>query len=251
MPRMTRDEALTILRSRPLFNQEMIRAKNVLSVLFERAHRDAIREPFVYGGKFKDLPEEVLELDYLDWSLHRVPGLIKKVRACKSNDACVTAMILFLNDWEDVATTLVDAKKDAIKGRRPVAEADRRTPPRTLENTGTCAVCGHNVKLHYGSIVDHGFQLQFGMRRGRCFGVDYSPWEVAPDGKIDYADAVRQEIKRIQEEIEGFQVEPDADPSQVQRDLSAAESELRYARKTLQLLEEEINNWEPQALPGE
>ncbi len=243
--------ALEILRQRPLYNAQFKDAKDTLNGAFESAYDAEVQDPFFFCGRYQDRPEAVNELTYSAWSLHRLPGLLKKVHACESNDPAITAMVNFLNSWDEAYHVLVDAKRDAIKGRRPVADSERKTAPRTLENTGTCACCGRNVKLLHGRIVDHGFQLQFGMRRGNCFGVNYHPWEKSPDGKIDYAEAVRQAIKRIQEDLEYMQMEPDADARQAQRDMAIAESELRFARKTLALLEEEIRNWTAQPLPGE
>lgn len=252
MPRMTKESAVDILRNRPLYNRDFQDAKGVLSLAFERAHTDQIRKPFIWSGRFENLPEEIRNLDYLDWSLHRVPGLLKKVRACKADDACVTAMILLLNDWEPVAELVVAAKADVIKGRKPFLEP-RKTPVRTLENTGTCPVCGRNVKLLGGRIVDHGFQL-LGHGQGRtvnCPGVNYEPWEVSPAGKIMYVEVVRSEIRRTVAYVEDLQIEPDADVRKTQRDLAIAESNLRFHRKTLSMLEEEVANWKHQPLPGE
>ena len=114
MPRMTKEQALEILNTRPLYNVDFQRAKHVLNNLFEKAHVDEVREPFMYGGRYEALPEEVHALDWKhDWSLHRIPGLQKKVRACKADDPCLTAMVLLLNDWEPVAATLAAASNDS------------------------------------------------------------------------------------------------------------------------------------------
>lgn len=252
MPRMTREDAVAILQNRPLYNRDFQDAKSVLSLSFEKAHEDQVRKPFFWSHGFENLPQEIHELDYLDWSLHRVPGLQKKVRGCKADDPCLTAMILLLNDWEPVAELVAAAKQDVIKGRKPPT-TPRKTPVRTLENTGTCPVCGMNVKLLGGRIVDHGFQL-LGHGQGRsinCPGVNYEPWEVSPAGKIMYIEVVRGEIKRTAAYVEDLQIEPDADVRKVQRDLAIAESNLRFHRKTLRMLEDEITNWTAQPLPGE
>ena len=61
--------------------------------------------------------------------------------------------------------------------------------PRTRANTGTCPACFANVKLKNQSgkelptIVLHGYKRPgWGSVQGRCFGVDYPPFELSPKG---------------------------------------------------------------------
>ncbi len=250
MPRLTKEAALEILNTRPLYNVDFVAAKDALNRHFEEEYEEQVRKPFFWSGRYENLPQEVNELDWADWSLHRVPGLQKKVRACKADDPCLTAMILFLNDWDAAAATLAASKKDAIKGRKP-STTPRKSKIRTIENTGTCPCCGRNIKLRYdGKMVDHGFRLQYGFRNGMCPGVGELPWEVSPEGKAKMVKAFLHHLTKLREDVEFLQCEPDADPRQVQRDLARVESEIRYFTRSVELATKEIEAWTKQPLPG-
>lgn len=250
MPRMTKDEALEVLRRRPLYNVEFKDAKHWLDLHFRDAFRDQVAKPFLWNVRSDSLPREVHDLRWLYWSIHRVPSLQRKVRACKADDPCLTAMILFLNEWNEAAALLVEAKKEAIKGRKP-STTPRKTQPRTLENTGTCPCCGHNVKLNRGRILDHGFTLQFNQRNGKCFGVGYNPWEISPKGKIDMRTAVAAslETRRAQHAklLEAGEPKPGTEEAKL---LARLTSDIRYDVCTIELLDAEINFWKPAPLPG-
>lgn len=88
--------------------------------------------------------------------------------------------------WTPVAEKFRTLKPLIVKGRKPSA-TPRTTPVRTLDNTGTCACCGQNVKMSAtGDMVAHGYTIQFGYFSGECFGVGYPPVEVSPAGAIAY-----------------------------------------------------------------
>jgi len=250
MPAITKEQAIETLQRRPLYNRDFQVIKDSLNRQFRNAHEREVRAPFFHNGRYQTVPESVRELDYLDWSLHRVPGLIKKVAACKSNDPTLTAMTLLLRDWEDVAVLLAKTKTDVIKGRKPSA-TPRKTEPRTLDNTGTCPCCGHNVKLNGGRIVDHGFTLEFNQRNGKCFGVGYRPWEISPRGKVDLRAAVEStlEIRRAQyaKLLEDEAPKPGSKEASL---LAKLAHNIRYDAKTVELLDEEINFWKATPLPG-
>lgn len=239
MPRMTNEQALEILNTRPLYNRDFQDAKNVLTLAFERAHQEEVRKPFVWANRWETLPEAVRELDYLDWSLHRVPGLMKKVRACSANDSCITAMVLLLNDWEPVAATVAAAKKDAIKGRKP-STTPRKTKERTLENTGTCPVCGRNIKLRYDSrMVDHGYTLRYGFRNGKCAGVGKLPWEVSPQGRIDFISGLFAYRAGVASAV------PEDDKARRNRDRL-----IEWVTADIAMHQKMVDEWKPAQLPG-
>ena len=239
MPRLTKEQALDILNSRPLYNVDFRDAKDALTRLFRKEHEAQVREPFMWNGRYESLPEEVHALDWdHDWSLHRVPGLQKKVRACEADDPCLTAMVLFLNDWEDAAATLAAAKKDVIKGRKP-STTPRKTKERTLENTGTCPCCGKNVKMLGGRMVDHGFTLYHGFRNGNCFGVNRDPWELSPQGKIDFIAALRAHRDHVA-----------AQPVKDDRERRGRDQMVRWINQDIDYHQNLVSKWEAQPLPG-
>ena len=239
MPRLTKEQALEILTTRPLYNVDFKDAKDTLNRLFEKDHEAQVREPFMWGGRYETLPEEVHALDWKhSWSLHLVPGLQKKVAACKADDPCLTAMVLFLSDWEDAAAALAAAKKDVIKGRKP-STTPRKTPMRTLENTGTCPVCGKNVKMLGGRMVDHGFTLQYGFRNGNCSGVNKDPWELSPQGKIDFIAG-----------LTAFRAEVAARPVKDDREGRERDRLVGWITQDIEYHQQMVSNWKSQPLPG-
>lgn len=235
-----KEAALEILVQRPLYNVDFQRAKEMLNRAFDSAFDAEVQDLFVFGGRYENLPEEVYKLTWGDWSVHRIPGLQKKVRACKAEDPALTAMVLLLNDWEGAATTLAAAKKDAIKGRKP-SDTPRKTKIRTLDNTGTCPCCGRNVKLRYDSrMVDHGFNLRYGFRNGNCFGVGKLPWEVSPQGKIDFISA----LVAHRAEVAAAPVKDDRARRERDRMVEWITADIAYHQKL-------VLGWTVQPLPGE
>jgi len=82
------------------------------------------------------------------------------------------------------------------------------TTTRTLENTGTCACCGKNVKLGFrvkeGKIGSHGFRVKkhFQNTQGSCYGVGYDPLEVSKEGLRAVIEAIEKEMISIQTELD-------------------------------------------------
>lgn len=239
-----KEKAVAVLSQRPLYNVDFKSAKDKLNFAFEEAYKKAVREVFFYDGKWEDLPQDVRELDYKDWSLHRLPGLLKAVNACKfcyaNSHPCLDAMVQFLEDWQEAFEVLQAAKKDKVMGRKPRTEP-RRTPERTLENTGTCPCCGKNVKMNGGRLVDHGFTLKFGWRNGMCFGVNEQPWEVSPEGKVKYIDALVRQAEKLEDLT--VEMEKKSDSDRV--------SEAAYLRRVAASEQKLVDEWKPQTLPGE
>jgi hypothetical protein len=144
----------------------------------------------------------------------------------------------------------------------------RKTLVRTLENTGTCPVCGMNVKLNGKFLYDHGFRLKWEARQGNCFAVGLFPWEVSPEGAIRYVVALREARNQREERLEKLsQVEtlpnPVGDkPKMIGRDepfFSLAlhsetvnlESQIRQIIEDIKYFDKRIAEWKPQPLPGE
>jgi len=78
---------------------------------------------------------------------------ITKLEKTDPNHWMVKAAREYLELVRPVIEKLVIIKGTVVKGRKP-SDKPRLTPERTLENTGTCSVCGRNVKLNgTGQIV--------------------------------------------------------------------------------------------------
>ncbi len=83
-------------------------------------------------------------------------------------------------------------KPNIVKGRKP--DPNKKTPLRTLTNTGTCGVCGQNVKRgRFGKLVHHGYQRPGdGSLYGQCFGTDYPPIELSNVVLYSYVEQLKK-----------------------------------------------------------
>ncbi len=111
---------------------------------------------------------------------------------------------------------LQQAAKDALAGSvlspKPLAVGDR-----TLDNTGTCPACMRNIKLFHEKVMRHGWNVQGGRSRGQygqswhtgpCFGVGYDPWEVSPQGGVDYAEYLRKVLQGLRVSLQSLHGRP-------------------------------------------
>jgi len=126
------------------------------------------------------------------------------------------------------------------------------------------------VKLNDGKIVDHGFNIKWGLRNGQCFGVGYKPIEVSTEGAVAYRNSLEIMVKQYQykkhtlvkyngvvvkhnnyrsgkiEEIsfgeEGYQKELDIT-------LAIIDNDIRKINKDIDMFNSIIHNWKAQPLP--
>jgi len=113
---------------------------------------------------------------------HTLPGWLKKLpQSVSPTHAAALEAYRALEALAPICAKFVAAKGRVVKARKP-STAVRKTPARTLDNTGTCACCGQNVKLDGGVIVAHGYTIRWGFQSGSCFGVGFRPIEVSDEG---------------------------------------------------------------------
>lgn len=116
---------------------------------------------------------------------HQFDSCIKNVKADKFPEATEEqkkAVLKVLYKWREIAHQLKEIEPLTTSGRKP---GERKTAARTLENTGTCAICGKNCKLDGDKrVVSHGFTVEYRQQNGSCFGVGYKPWELSPEAAI-------------------------------------------------------------------
>ncbi len=240
------------------------------------AHRmlyDAIgevRAQYTHAGKWEDLSREELDLiDSLSDSIVQFPT--KKTQKMLDGmiyvgpAAAVTDLIRKFKPMADKFRTL---KPMIVKGRKPSTEP-RKTEERTLENTGTCPVCGKNVKMDAnGKMVAHGFTIRYGFQEGNCFGVGYKPVEVSPEGMIAYVEMLRRvrtlrtELKaKLENERPALMTNQRPPQKIVDGDsgyqhilnnrVNEIEGELRFIEKSIEMFTGRIENWAAQPLPGD
>ena len=149
-------------------------------------------------------------------------------------------------------------KATITKTRKP-RETERTTPERTIENTGTCAVCGRNVKLNnLGNIVDHGFRISWQARSGSCYGVSYRPIEISPEGAVSYLAVIRDMLNNAERIVAEFATKYTEDELRYGRQLiekderarlNNAESTVRHAGYDVTRFEKIVAEWEATDLP--
>ena len=167
--------------------------------------------------------------------------------------------------WSPVHTLLYKTAKALITKTRKPSETPSLTPPRTLESTGTCPVCGRNVKINDSKkIAAHGYSVEGHQFHGECFGTGKTAWEISSEGAEKYVAALRPRVPKLEElildlptrdEVYIFRV------GTVKRDNPSFEkflnsklydlkSELSSLKREIARVEEKIAGWEPATLPG-
>lgn len=166
-----------------IYNVDFNEVKDRASRLLDDEAK-AIRAPFFHNGEFKNRTQTESDVDecMICISATQFPSkkMVKLMGQIEPTEFASRTQAL-IDRWSPVKDKLAKAKTFIVKGRKPSTDP-RKTPERTLENTGTCACCGQNVKMNGGKIVHHGFTIYYGFRNGSCIGVGYEPVEVSPEG---------------------------------------------------------------------
>jgi hypothetical protein len=166
---------------RILYNVDFVELKSRLNSLLEKAH-DAAQAEYL---KVIHTPGHELRDQYYGTIYpHTLAGWTKKLPKTAS-PAFLNALGAFWDvsvQFTPACEKFLKAKTMVVKTRKP-SETPRKTPERTLDNTGTCACCDMNVKLDgAGTIVPHGYTIRWGFQSGGCFGVGFRPFEVSDEG---------------------------------------------------------------------
>jgi len=171
-------------------------------------------------------------------------------------------MVKAARDYLDTVQPLIDdmnaIKATLTKARKP-REGARKTEERTIENTGTCSVCGRNIKRDArGNIVDHGYRIAWHERSGGCYGVSYKPIEISPEGAVSYLAVIRDMLERAEKVVAEFEAKYTEDERKYQTQLWSkderkrfynAESTVRHAGRDVTRFEKIIAEWKETPLP--
>lgn len=251
------------------------------------------REKLRHGGDYFRIADNQMGVDTIGLNFHVLPGKLARAREAvakwpkivkKLDDLRLTArmrsadsdgwyasnekhhaflldLIKMLEAWLPVANAMNAAKSRLIKGRKP-SLTPRQTEPRTLENTGSCSVCDRNIKIPGGVIYDHGFTLRWNSRQGKCPGVGYKPFEIAPDGAVEYLRRLRETEKNCQEKVDALRAR---DPNEeikvtdtrtmkvstrtVRMVLANMEGDLRSIQYDVKNFDKRVREWKTMPLP--
>jgi hypothetical protein len=208
-------------------------------------------------------------------TVHDVKSWSKRVAKWAPKGNLPVGAQAFVDRWLPVAQLFDQAKPIIRKGRKP-SETPRATQERTLENTGTCPVCSANVKRSAdGTLVRHGYEVQYGSFVGDCFGVGFQPFELTPNGAEKFLEALtfrRDQLENRKAEVErgdvvvtvkvadrksklGFRFE-NVNPGDANyagarsATLRELDSELRQVESYVQHFAQKIQGWKLATLPG-
>jgi hypothetical protein len=135
-------------------------------------------------------------------------------RSLKLNDLRPEPLV----SWMKKETKLLEQISNYLG--MPTFEAERAkkrddSAPRTRDGTGTCPCCFRNIKLKDKSaampaMVLHGYKRPgWGSVHGRCYGVDWPPFELSPSGTehlINVLDKQEEQQKRYLVRLEAGEV---------------------------------------------
>jgi len=179
--------------------------------------------------------------------------------------------------WLYGETNLVSDISKAVSLPTPDEEkADRG--PRTRENTGSCPCCFGNYKLkgssgsQHPTIVLHGFKRPgWGQVFGSCYGVNFPPFELSPDGTKHLVKILDERLDGLKEHLQKLRagrvtelyvpvgkttkkvtLESEGEAAWaklVSKDESKTEDEMQAVARDLRTLGKLISAWKPQPLP--
>ncbi len=183
---------------------------------------------------------------------------IAKLETTFGNHWMVKAARDYLESVRPLIELANEVKATLTKARKP-RTTERETPERTIENTGTCAVCGMNVKRDKrGNIVDHGYRVSWHERQGGCYGVGYPPIELSPKGAENYLAMIRPMLERAEKVVAEFAAKYDEDtlsygifrlPEDERKRYTNADSTVRHAGRDVKRFEKIIAEWKATDLP--
>lgn len=264
-----------------IYNVDYQDWKDYANRAYESAKSEKVREPFFNAGKYEGRTEQERDIeDAVSYGLHQFPSkkLLKLIEKADETPM-VSAVIELIAEWKPVGDTIKALKPMVIKGRKPSTEP-RKTPERTLDNTGTCSdpMCSRNVKLRKdGKITDHGYTIRWGFQSGNCFGVGYDPIEVSTEGLV----AVKESCERGRDNLLKSLAALEAGPKTLTENkkvsfaynaprkdfiyeagtpeyktllsnrLGETKRNLKHCESHIKMCQERIANWEPKALPGD
>ena len=170
-----------LLAAEVIYNVDYVEMKTALNRALEQAKAEA--SAVYLAIPYEDRRGDELSAQYYGTIYpHTLPGWLKKLpKTASPTHAAALEAYRALGAYSEICAKFVAAKARVVKARKP-STTPRATPARTLDNTGTCACCGTNVKLSDGHIVMHGYTIRWGFQSGSCFGVGYLPIEVSDEG---------------------------------------------------------------------
>ena len=255
------------VEARAIYNVDFIELKYQAS---KRMELDQVAVQKIYLDVDYEDRNEVDGEIYYNIGYSPVQGPSRKfanfVAAAPAGDV-KTAALAFVKTWAPIAVKFKEIKPFVIKGRKP-SDTPRKTPERTIENTGTCPVCGQNVKLKDGQMVSHGYQVRWNQFVGNCFGVREQALEVSDSGLRNYlnlvliptqADLTKQVTEHEASELNvpspwrrGRFIDPGEEGYDRARHshIERTKNDIKFIGKDIETFRVRIQEWKATKLPG-
>lgn len=250
------------MENEKIYNPDFQSLKSGLNREFDKL-RDHYIEPFRGLG---NAPDSGVIWD-TGYSLHEANASLKRLQKrcgeiAPERQQAFGELLDLYEEARGVWHMIQTIKPFIVKGRKP-SDKPRKTPPRTLDNTGTCAVCGQNVKMSGKVLVAHGYTIRRGWQEGNCFGVRHQPIEISPEGAEAYLKFLERVLHNTNNTIGqlGMEIEmaeEDAKTEEQLKDLKKikiakhnAESQKRMVEYDIQLFTKKVATWKPGKLPQE
>jgi len=231
-----------LLSADVIYNADYAAAKTALNRTLEKA-KDAASAVYL-AIPYEDRCTDELSAQYYGTIYpHTLPGWLKKLpkTASPTHAAALEAYRAF-EALAPICAKFVAAKARVVKARKPSTEP-RKTPARTLDNTGTCACCGQNVKLAGGTIVPHGYTIRWGFQLGSCFGVGFRPIEVSDEG-------LRAALKGFESQLGKARLALEYG-ALTRRERAELEARVSGSKAAIAHYTAAIRDWAPRPLPSE
>lgn len=231
-----------LLDSDIIYNSDYVETKTALNRTLEQAK--AAASAVYLAIPYEDRRTDELSAQYYGTIYpHTLPGWLKKLpKTASPTHAAALEAYRALGAYSAICAKFVAAKTRVVKARKPSTVA-RKTPARTLDNTGTCACCDQNVKLAGGGIVPHGYTIRWGFQSGGCFGVGYRPIEVSDEGLRAALQAYERLLGSARLSLEYG--------SLTRRERAELEARISGSKSAISHYKAAIKVWAPKALPSE
>ena len=238
------------LENKEIYNVDFQSVKDGLNRIFEKKV-DAAKNPFYKLGNHPD-SEVIWATAYGLYQANSGLKKLQKINQVVSERQAAFKEIIEIHEQGAALWDMIkEAKAFVVKGRKPSTNP-RKTPARTLDNTGTCPVCSMNVKLSVGKIVDHGYRVIWNQQQGNCFGVGFEPFEVSPEGTKRYLKALKNSLVGVEQaidEINKARLFSTSEPDMQSK--YKFEAQQQHLKSDITFFEKKIVGWKVCELPKE
>lgn len=192
------------INTNQIYNPIFQEIKSTFGNIVYNAWCSYILEPYFYGGKYKELPEEISEITNASSpsSLHDIFALKKRIDKRPSTHPAAEHMRKFVAEFFPIATAMNDLKPHIIKGRQPNQNPKPENPNKIIQ---ICACCFRAIAINPDqTMVHHGYKRPGdGYQTTSCPGIHFKSLDVSPEG-LDWLIAENKKyLTKLQKKLAG------------------------------------------------